>query len=80
MSFADLLAEEKEATRKGPLCGMGLALAALDEVDREQVRAALADPKDVTQHAQISRALKRLGVPVQPTTVSRHRAGECGCQ
>ena len=75
MSLIDALNEES-AARKGPPCSLIAVLAALDAADRAALVAAFNSTQPSTS---ISRALLTVNIRVAPTTLSRHRRGECSC-
>lgn len=72
-TLADAIASE--TTRKGPRCDTGRLLEQLPADQQADLLAAF--DSDVTT-AAIVRALTKLGHRV-PTTVGRHRNGECSC-
>jgi hypothetical protein len=63
--------------KKGPRCGMSVALAALSPEDAALVRAALAEPG--IQSKAIMRWLAERGQTVSGDAVGRHRRGDCAC-
>lgn len=73
ITFAEALRQEQP--HKGPRCSIGALLAELEPDNAAQLRKALDAPG--VQHAQIARALRAIGHNVGPTTISRHRSGEC---
>jgi hypothetical protein len=75
MSLADALNNEV-AMRKGPQCSVAAILDALDDSDRAALVAAFASTQPSTS---IARALLTINVRIAPTTLSRHRRGECSC-
>jgi len=75
MSLADAL-DREGARRKGPTCSVSGILGALDDDDRAALLASFASTQPSTA---ISRALTTINVQVAPTTLSRHRRGECTC-
>ena len=60
-----------------PTCTVGQALADMDDTLAEEVRAALNDP--TLKGSAIARALTDRGWNIAPTTLARHRRGECRC-
>lgn len=78
MSLRDALHAEREASKKGPDCGVSIVLARVDKADRDALLAFLAD-REVPATA-ISRALKAEGHNVGHAAVQRHRKGQCRCE
>lgn len=58
-------------------CSLARVADSLDDADRADLRALLADP-DVLG-SLISRALIARGHNVKPHTIQRHRRGMCAC-
>lgn len=83
MSLAQALAAQ--ATKKGPDCSIATILANLPPDEAQVLIDALNAPQTVWPHAAIARALgdeTEMGehaVRVLPTTVGRHRKGDCAC-
>lgn len=77
MNFADSLAQQLQ-TRNGPPCGISVVLQSVDAKDRADIIAAL-DNADIAGTI-IARALKNGGHKIGPSTVNRHRNGECLCE
>jgi len=80
MAEKSLFAQFKERSqgRRGPRCTMGLAIEAMNEKDREDTLAALAEPGILG--TAISRVLKAHGFDVGADTVNRHRRRVCSCE
>lgn len=78
-SWAGFAEEAKTRLRKGPACGVALALAAVPAEVVAQVEAVIDDPE--VQASAVARALRsRLGdTAPAPFVVQRHRRGECTC-
>lgn len=74
MSLSSSLMAHK-SVKRGPKCTVCLLLVDLPKADAEALKSALADPTFTT--VGISRALKSEGHDIRPTTVGRHRNGEC---
>lgn len=75
-----LLDEIKDETRHtGSPCGVQKVLAALNESDAADLRAALADPG--IPATNIARALIKRGVAQWKNgdPITRHRRGDCRC-
>jgi ABC-type siderophore export system fused ATPase/permease subunit len=79
MSLKDALATEKDASRKGPLCGLAILRARLDKADLTALDEYLADRDGVTT-ASIHRALLTEGHRIGKNTIERHRRGDCSCR
>ena len=75
MSLLDALNNEV-ARRKGPQCSIVAILDALDDDDRAALVAAFVSDQPSTS---IARALLTVNVRIAPTTLARHRRGECSC-
>lgn len=73
----DLSEFEALMPKKGPRCSVGVALVALAPAERRKVLAALAAPQ-ITSPA-IVRWFKQKGNSISPSSVNRHRRGECSC-
>ena len=59
-------------------CSVGQAATALDETDRADLVALLADLQ--VPGSLISKALLARGHNVKPQAVQRHRRGHCACE
>lgn len=79
MSNVDLSEFKALAGRSGATCQVGGVLKQLKPAERVKLAAALAAPKEVIQHAAISRWLKQRDIKLDAQTVSRHRNGGCNC-
>ena len=75
--FAAALAAS--TTKKGPRCGVAVALSKLPPVQADKARAALAAPIEEYEHTQIARAFVAMGLDVKLNAVQRHRRRECAC-
>lgn len=62
---------------KGPRCGVGSILVALDAADADELRGILTD--DTRPSTSIARALQSLGYDVGHWAIARHRRRECSC-
>lgn len=58
-------------------CGVALIMDTLDADDLQALNEALAN--DSVTGTAIAMELDNEGHPVAPTTVQRHRRGECSC-
>jgi hypothetical protein len=65
------------AREVGPRCSIELVLERMDEVDREDLVAALADRSLAS--TTISLALQAEGYSVRAPSVAYHRRGDCRC-
>lgn len=77
-AFGDALAATP--TRRGATCTLGVLLETLPDDDREDLEAAVDDPR--IPGTQISKALATLDLEIAAETVLRHRkrgAGGCKC-
>jgi len=73
-----LLADIQAEAPSGPdKCSVSILLDALDEADRKDLEAALADGS--IPHTAISRALTKRGHDMHDKRVAAHRRGECAC-
>lgn len=77
MSLLDEFGETPKY-RKPSACSVGLFLAGLSEKERALFAGVLADPA-TWSHAEVSRRLSKLGVPINQVTIGRHRQGACRC-
>lgn len=60
------------------VCSIRQISQKLDPADRAELHEVLADPS--VMHVAISRVLTDMGYKVIPSTVRRHRNGECRCR
>ena len=83
MSLAQALAAQ--VPKKGPDCSVATILASLPPDDAKLLTDTLAAPQTIWPHASIARALgdeAQMGehaVKVLPSTIGRHRKGDCTC-
>lgn len=77
-SLRDAFASETRI-KKGPPCTVEIVRLRLDDDDRATLDELIAaDPREV-KHSQIERATTAVGHRIPAGTISRHRAGLCGC-
>lgn len=72
--FLDLV--KQESVRPGTECRIAQILKSLEKGERAELESAIAG--DFTA-AAIARALTRLGHKCGPTSINRHRRGDCIC-
>lgn len=72
--FKDIMSEND---RTVDICGMVKLLATMSDEDRADVQRALDNPTVTV--AAIDRALRKHGYVTNPTTMRRHRRGDCCC-
>lgn len=65
------------SSRKGPACGVEIALSMMEPDLADEVRAALKDP--LVAKSVLSRWLRQHGHNVAESTVQRHCGGRCAC-
>ena len=70
------LAEVPRA-RKGPSCGVGIALEKMTDGERAAVLRAFADPD--AGGPWLSKTLQANGYPISVCQIGRHRRKECAC-
>lgn len=66
-----------ETAQPGPQCKTGTLLKRLPKDEAADLTAALADLN--IAGSMISRALAKVGNPINAQSVVRHRKGECNC-
>lgn len=64
--------------KKGPTCGVAIALAKLEGADHEEFLAALRDPA-ISSRNLCAAVKSAYGMNLQYATLIRHRAGNCQC-
>lgn len=72
----DAYHETRERVR-GPSCTLGQIRAELPPDELAFLDEILADRS--ASASRIARALAKIGQPVRPQTVQRHRRGDCAC-
>ena len=72
--FLDLV--KAEAQKPGTECRIATILRSLDKTEKAELEAAL---QSHFAAAAIARALTKIGHECGPTTITRHRRGECIC-
>lgn len=77
MGFLDEVAAETPSKERA--CRVRSLLLEMDPKDRSDVEGVLALPPEAAPHLAIQRALKRRGLSVSTSVISRHRRGECSC-
>lgn len=78
MSEHDLSEFRAETAKQGPTCTMVAAIESLTEQQQDNLGAALS-AGDIPSTAIARVVSKWTGGKIAPTTVRRHRKGECGC-
>lgn len=73
----DLSEFESYAGRKGPRCGVAIALDQLSDADRRDLLAALAAPH--INAPQIVKWARKRDVGLSNYVVGNHRRGACSC-
>jgi len=73
MKLRDHLAAARRK-RKGPLCTVCQLMTTLDDDNREALEEAFASTMTSTA---ISDALREEQIRILPTTIARHRRGDC---
>ena len=68
---------QEQASRKSSQCRIGAVLEKMDEKDRADLEAALADSN--IQHVTIGNVLRQRGYDIGKHSVPTHRRGICGC-
>jgi hypothetical protein len=77
MSLLDDLTDPNFRTRKGPRCGVSLALIDMPKDIAAKLNAAMANPH--APSTKIAEAAAELGYRIPADTVQRHRRGACSC-
>lgn len=72
--FLDLVKQESQ--RPGTECRVWTILASLDKAEQVELETALNSHFSA---AAIARALVKMGQECGPTSITRHRRGECLC-
>jgi HJR/Mrr/RecB family endonuclease len=72
--FLDLV--KAESQKPGTECRVATILRALDKAERAELVEAL---QSSFAAAAIARALTKMGHDCGPTTITRHRRGDCVC-
>jgi hypothetical protein len=72
--FLDLVKQESQ--KPGTECRLGTILDSLEKAEKAELLAALSGN---FSSAAIARALTKMGQEIGPTSVTRHRRGECLC-
>ena len=72
--FLDLVKQESQ--KPGTECRVATILDGLDKAERTELQAALVGHFSA---AAIARALTKMGHEIGPTSVTRHRRGDCLC-
>lgn len=72
--FLDIVKQESQ--RPGTECRVATVLKELDKAERAELEAAIAGHFAA---AAIARALTKIGHECGPTSITRHRRGECIC-
>lgn len=75
MNLTDALTHERNDLRKGPRCSLCVFIESLSKDDAQALAQAFDDPS--FPHTAISRAIAASGGKINPSTVARHRRGEC---
>jgi len=76
-SLLDDLADPNFRIRKGPQCGVALALAQMPKDIATKLNTAMANPH--APSTKIALAATELGYRIPADTVQRHRRGACSC-
>jgi hypothetical protein len=66
------------AYKKGPTCGIAIALTKLEGPDQDEFLAALRDPA-ISSRNLCAAVKSAYGMNLQYATIIRHRAGNCQC-
>ena len=77
MSLLDDLTDPSFRIRKGPRCGVELALSEMPKDIAAKLNAAMANPH--APSTKIALASTELGYRIAADTVQRHRRGACSC-
>ena len=76
MNLAEAIAVQVKP--RGPKCSVRMLLETLNKDDKAVMETALANA--AISHAQLARAVTDAGLgKIGQGTISRHRAGDCGC-
>jgi hypothetical protein len=75
VNLTEALSNERAELRKGPRCSLCVFIESLSKDDAQALLSAFDDPS--FPHTAISRAIAASGGKINPSTVARHRRGEC---
>lgn len=77
MSLLDELSDPNFRARKGPQCGVAIALTQMPKEIGAKLIAAMGNPH--APSTKIAAAAAELGYRIPSDTVQRHRRGACSC-
>lgn len=76
MGLADTLKDEIKDAPKNAICSISKAKEKMNKEDVETLESVLYD-RDV-KASTLGRALRKEGIDITETTITRHRNGKCG--